>query len=276
MLPPPRVMSAAETLRALVQRGDVRLPVMPSVMVRLLALLEDVDRADARSVAAIVRTEPALAELTLRLANSIAYGGQRPVLELHEAVGRIGLRQVGGLASTVALRGLFHSSHPERAARLERMGQRSLVTAVFASIVPFGTVDAELAYLAGLLHDLGQPLVLKLLEAVEGKRIEPVPDAEVEALIGTLHVELGHRLLVSWRIPDVVCEAVRRHHDANVSDRDALLVRLQAADAFAEREPDQPSSWEHPALRRLALSDADAARLTREVEDRVTLLRCFL
>ena len=65
MLPPPRVMSAAETLRALVQRGDVRLPVMPSVMVRLQALLEDVDRADARSVAAIVRTEPALAALTL-------------------------------------------------------------------------------------------------------------------------------------------------------------------------------------------------------------------
>ncbi len=286
MLPPPRALSAGDTLRALVRRGDLHLPAVPGVITRLQSLLrEDEAHADAHRIAAVITTEPAIAASTLRLANSIAFGGLRPVLDLSEAVARIGSREVSNLATTVALRGAFRSSVASRAQRLARMSHEALVAAVFARAVPYGACDPEEAYLAGLLHDIGRPLVLKLLDAVEGKRMEPLSDEAVDRLVDELHVELGYSLLVSWHIPEPVCEVTRRHHDVVVSDEAALVLRVQAADAFArlcvasrgERRSNEPCPFKTaPAVQRLDLSDEVLEHVRVDVEDRVTLLRCFL
>ena len=282
MLPPPRALSAGDTLRALVRRGDLHLPAVPRVVVKLQELLRDEDRADAHQVAAVITTEPAIAASTLRLANSIAFGGLRPVLDLSEAVGRIGFREVANLATTVSVHGAFRTSSPSRASRLARMSHEALIAAVFARTVPYGHCEPEEAYLAGLLHDIGRPLVLKLLDAVEGKRMEPLSEPEVDRLIDELHVELGYALLVSWHIPEPVCEVTRRHHDVGVADESALLLRVQAADAFAQVCGGTVGSdgrcpfKEAPAVVRLGLPDEVLDRVRVDVEDRVTLLRCFL
>jgi HD-like signal output (HDOD) protein len=282
MLPPPRALSTGDTLRALVRRGDLHLPAVPVVIAKLQELLRDEDRADAHRVAAVITTEPAIAASTLRLANSIAFGGLRPVFELSEAVGRIGFREVANLATTVSLRGAFRSASVSRSARLVRMSHQALVAAVFARTVPYGACEPEEAYLAGLLHDIGRPLVLKLLDVVEGKRIEPLSEEAVDALLDELHVELGHSLLVSWHIPEPVCEVTRRHHDASVPDEAALLLRIQAADAFARACVGTVGAngkcpfKEAPEVVRLGLPDEVLDQVRIDVEDRVTLLRCFL
>jgi HD-like signal output (HDOD) protein len=279
MQPPVRAMSVTDTLRSLVARGEVHLPAVPDVTLRLQELLADEDRADAHKAAAIIGTEPAIAASVLRLANSVAFGGLKQVLELYEAVGRIGMRQVSSLATTIAVRGSFESKNPLRQERLTQLWGLAMTAAVTTRKLCFGQTDPEHAYLAGLLHDIGKPLILKLLDQVEKKLLEPLTPAAVEELLDALHAELGHKLLMSWRIPEPVCETALRHHDAKIPTSAILLSRVQAGDAIAEyllllpEEREKHPVAEHPAIERLNLTEIELADLLVEIEDQLDVLR---
>lgn len=282
MRPPQGTLSLADSLRALVRRGDVHLPAVPGITFRLQEVLRDERGADAHQVAEVVASEPAIATSMLRLANSVAFGGLRPVLELHEAVARVGLRQVESLATTIATRGAFRSSDPARSARLEQLWAMAVTAAVTCREVPYGEVDPEVAYLSGLLHDIGQPLVLKLLDTCESRLVDPIAPAAVEGLLDELHVELGHRLLMNWRIPEPVCQVTQRHHGTVVPE-DVLLVRVQAADAIAHHlalpataRPGLGALAAEPAIARLGLDDERLAERLGAIEERVAILRLFL
>lgn len=282
MLPPPRSLSVTDTLRSLVQKGDVHLPAVPGVTVKLQELLRDEDRADAHKVAAIIATEPAIAASTLRLANSVAFGGLRQVVELDEAVGRVGMRQVSSLATTIATRGAFASKDPARMARLDRLWSMSLTAAITTRRLALGQTDPEEAYLAGLLHDIGKQLILKLLDQCEKHFVEPITPSALEELLEALHVELGYKLLQTWRIPDAVCDVTLRHHEAKTASNDILLARVQAGDAVAnylaasEEERANLPIAEHPAIERLSLTELEIADLMVDIEDQVGVLKQFV
>src|SRR5258706_1241345 len=106
-------------VQSAVRRGDVHIPPLPDVVTRIHELLRNED-SDARRIAELVKSEPAIAASVLRVANSAAFGGLGAVGELDEAIARIGLRQVGGLATAVGHKGHFESQDPERA-RLLRL-----------------------------------------------------------------------------------------------------------------------------------------------------------
>lgn len=281
MQPPTRSMSVADTLRSLVQRGDVHLPAVPDVTRRLQELLADEDRADSHKAAEIVGTEPAIAASVLRLANSVAFGGLKHVLELDEAVGRIGMRQVSSLATTIATRGAFESKNPARQERLTQMWNLSITAAVTTRKLALGQTDPEEAYLAGLLHDIGKPLILKLLDQVEKKLLEPITPVVLDELLEALHTELGHKLLQAWRIPEPVCETALRHHESKLGTSAILLARVQAGDAIAEylalslEERVRQPVVEHPAIERMSLTELELADLIVEIEDQLATLRQF-
>lgn len=282
MQPPARSLSLADTITGYVNRGEVNLPAVPGVTLRLQELLRDEDRADAHKVAAIIATEPAIAASALRLANSVAYGGLKRVLELDEAVGRIGMRQVASLATTIAMRGTFDSKNPERAARLERLWRDALAAAVTTRRLALGQVDAEEAYLAGLLHDIGKPLILKLLDQCEKNLLEPLTPGAVEELMEALHVDLGHKLLVQWRIPEPVAEVTLRHHEPKPAVSEILLARVQAGDVIAaylsssDAERLQHPVFEAPSIERLNLTEMELAELLVDIEDQVEMLSSML
>ena len=281
MQPPTKSQSLADTIRAYVQRGEVHLPAVPGVTLQLQELLADDDRADSHSLAAVIATEPAIAVSTLRLANSVAYGGLKQVVELDEAVGRVGMRQVASLATTIATRGAFSTKSPARAQRLAELWNMSLTAAVTTRRLALGQTNPEEAYLAGLLHDIGKPLVLKLLDQCEKNLLEPLTPGAVEELLEALHVELGHKLLQLWRIPEPVCDVTLRHHHPKPGTSEILLARVQAGDAVAnylalddEERAKQPI-MEHPAIERLNFTELELADLMIDIEDQVALLRQF-
>ena len=281
MIPPTKSQSLADTLRSYVQRGEVHLPAVPGVTLQLQELLADEDRADSHSLAAIIATEPAIAVSTLRLANSVAYGGLKQVIELDEAVGRVGMRQVASLATTIATRGAFASKNPLRAQRLNELWSTSLTAAIATRRLALGQTNPEEAYLAGLLHDIGKPLVLKLLDQCEKNLLEPLTPTAVEELFEALHVELGHKLLQLWRIPEPVCEVTLRHHHPKPGSSEILLARVQAGDAVAnylalsDAERMAQPIMEQEAIERLNFTELELADLLIEIEDQVAILRQF-
>ena len=204
------------------------------------------------------------------------------MIELDEAVGRVGMRQVASLATTIATRGALVSKNPVRAQRLTELWSTSLTAAITTRRLAAGQTNPEEAYLAGLLHDIGKPLVLKLLDQCEKNLLEPLTPATLEELLEGLHVELGHKLLQLWRIPEPVCEVTLRHHHPKPSSSEILLARVQAGDAVAnylalsDGERRAQPIMEHQAIERLNFTELELADLLIEIEDQVAVLRQFV
>ncbi len=194
------------------------LPCSPALLPRLAALLERPD-TDIEELAGLVGLDPVLASATLRMANSVYFGGGAPVETVNQAVMRLGMRELYRLAAL---------SLASRWMAIEVDGYRweagdscrgSLVCALAAEALAqaTGRVDPTLAYTAGLVHEIGKLAIAfscaESFPAIRARRQESGGswiEAETRVL-GFNHAMVSARLLREWSFPDA-CVAVAEHN----------------------------------------------------------------
>ncbi len=226
-------MSAPKTLEEVC--GDaVQLPCSPSLLPRLIAVLNDVG-SDADEIAAIIRIDPVLAAATLRLANSAYFGSAVRTETLVDAVLRLGQGELYRLAA-LALVSRWGSTttygEPGDFCR------HALCTALAAEVLAgiSGRIDPESAYTVGLVSDLGKLAILHAcgsalpdLRSYSAEHGCSWTEAE-RAVLGFSHTEVGARLLRTWRFPShliVAAEFWERPQEAPAESQ-ALAVHLHA------------------------------------------------
>jgi HD-like signal output (HDOD) protein len=248
--------------------GDLDVPALGEAVAQLLAETRRPD-TDARRVATIIRRDAALAGNLMKLANSVSYAGLEPAVTLDQVVTRLGTIALCDVAIAIASR--------TRAFRVDGFEgeMRALFAHAFATALYAQQVArvcrraAEQAFLAGLFHDVGRPLVLQLvLELCEELAIAPDREAMMWAA-DALHADVGARAIETWRLGKPLADAVRYHHDF-ISDRtrgDAALVALATALAShalaeaADRDTAARAVRGHLALPRLDLDPDAVTRL---------------
>jgi HD-like signal output (HDOD) protein len=206
----------------------------------------------------------------------------KPVDSLEAAVGRLGMRRIHSLVTTLLHRANFEAPRAERKALFAAMWDHAVATAVGARALTqrAGRGDREEAFLAGLLHDCGSLLVLKGLDWLEAHdRSSPVPEPVVQELFDVLAPDLGSKTLVAWGMPEAVCETARRCRDSQVAGLSELALRVQFAAAIARRlgfhpRPDPGLDLAAvPAQERLRVGDVELAAVMVDVEDAVADLK---
>lgn len=237
---------------------------LPRAAVRLVTLVGS-DEWKPQEVLAIVRLDPVLTGKVLGAANSARAAAQETILDLGEAVRRIGPRAVVGLALAAGVKARMWQALPPLGLAEGELWRHS-VAALFAAeaaSAKLGVPSSTAAVTAALLHDVGKVLLARFLDPetldhlrlalLEGK---PTRAAEREVLALT-HAELGALVAAHWGLPDDVVAAIRHHHepaDAPEPGRaDALAV--QVADVVA-KEVAPPSVALDPAERELVLAVA--------------------
>lgn len=246
------------------------LPLLPSVAREVMALLNDPSTGMDRG-ARVVRRDPALAAQLLKVANSAAYGGRSPAPSLPSALVRLGSAGVKRLLlSSSAARVLVVSSRPELTARLQT---RSIAVASASARVAahFGT-DAEAAFLAGLLHDVGWAvgfgLVPRLSAALPPEYRSP---AAIDHLVDALHPEVGTALAEGWKLPPNAIDAIRAHHRPAEMGGGLMAFAVYAASRICDGlgvGPCEPLLGEvsaDPVMRRLKLDPDACAQIGRQV-----------
>ena len=143
----------------------------------------------------------------------------------------------------------------------------SMVARIARALAPAADVDPSEAAAAGLLHDIGELLLLArrpvgypLVVSRESSHAEQLA-AEKEAF-GIDHALLGAEHLLDLRLPDVVADAVADHHDPFRNSALTTLV-VAAADEIAEADPDRRHALDllgvapdaAAAVRRAAIGD---------------------
>jgi HD-like signal output (HDOD) protein len=199
--------------------GLGRIPSLPSLYSELVALLQRED-AGMGEVTRLIQRDLGVASQVLKLANSVHYASDRPVVEIGRALAMLG---VDSLRSLVLFRGLissFDSPRPQ-GLELEKLWFHSfeVATGVRKLTVLEGRSEmADLAFSVGLLHDIGLIVLATdpagrykaILEKAQASRI-PLAVLEHDTY-GVDHAQVGAHLLSLWGLPPAFCRPVREHH----------------------------------------------------------------
>jgi len=145
--------------------------------------------------------------------------------------------------------------------------------------------DPSKAYLAGLLHDLGIIVNLRVVpkefcEAYEFARARGIPLHEAEqAVLGFTHCESGRLLADKWELSNDLKEVVSLHHSLQQSNHAGLVALVELSDLLCRMgglnygylENRQVNLFEQTGFAVLSqqcqsLKDLDWARLTFEMD----------
>lgn len=195
---------------------------LPSLPAAALAAIREADSADgtAATVAKHLAMDPTLAARILRLANSPFYGMPRRVENLSEAVVLLGMKAVKSVALVAATYPWLSRSVSGYGLGPKEMWTHAQATAAGAKLVAAKSRKApeDLAFLGGLLHDLGKLVLGSWMEnnaecgdQVIGRQDLPFDVAERE-VIGVDHQEVGLYLGRSWNLPEPLLMCMGYHH----------------------------------------------------------------
>ena len=192
-----------ERLQAAVGRID-SLPSTPRLFSALSKALDD-ETASADTVAAIVREDPAMSSKVLQVVNSSFFSSGSSVSDVRAAVMRLGMKTIRNLALGIGAFDSVGKSNGRSSAAVDELQKRSLAIAQLASRIAQGRDDTDAAFMAGLVCDVGE-LIL-----VDPDSSSPIERAQTQADAVT-HAEVGAFLLGLWGLPFRIVEAVANHH----------------------------------------------------------------
>lgn len=207
-------MTPPYTLEQVLVRADA-LPALPDIVARILEMLGD-EAANAETLSHHIVSDPAVVARLLAAANAGAIGASGRVDSVRQAIMLLGVGRVRDITLATALIDRFHAKPPFDA---RHFWLHSVGVAVCAQDVARSAgLDPDVAYTAGLLHDVGQLLLFAFdPEAyadtlrLRDERDIDIVEAEREYL-GVDHAHLGGELARLWKLPEVVADAIATHH----------------------------------------------------------------
>ncbi|MFZ4734614.1 MAG: HDOD domain-containing protein [Bradymonadia bacterium] len=206
--------------RMLKRRVDAlkSLPTFPDSVLRLNKLLsEDGAKESLQKIASAIETDPVLCARILRLVNSAFYGVSGAIITVFDALLMLGLDVVKGLIVSTTVSDMFSG----RGSALDGLWEHSYGCAIAAGALgrTLGMPRCEELSAAALMHDIGKMvLASQLTDEYRAVVAQAVADRrsirETEAkLLGVTHDEIGHWLVLRWKLPTAIAEPIARHHE---------------------------------------------------------------
>jgi putative nucleotidyltransferase with HDIG domain len=269
----------------------VRIDAMPSIPVILRPLLRCLDQpaeqVDINRIVELVSYDKSIAAQCIRMANSALFNRSTPAETVRSAVMSLGMWRVRDLLFSNALSNVIPANRwvVDPTVFWRHSLGCALVCRKFAEMIDYP--DAEKAYLAGLLHDIG--VLVNCMVAPEEFRTtmekairEQIPLDEAEqATLGFTHSDSGRVLAEAWKIPPDLIEVIELHHEIGDPNRGGPLVALvHLSDllcrlrdlGYGYYEPRQVDfanepGWLYLTMQFPQMADLDLARFTFNLDE---------
>jgi putative nucleotidyltransferase with HDIG domain len=205
------------------------IPSLPSLYRKVVDAVETGE--SMASIGKIIATDVGMSVNILKLVNSAFFGINRKITTVEDAVALLGANIIRSLILTVHL---FKEFKGVSTTKIEKLMNHSLQTGRFAKEIALSLgadkEKSEMAFIAGILHDVGRLLFYASYKNEYNEVIElssnsdkSIIELELE-IIGVGHSELGAYLLGIWGFPDEVVEAVSFHHTPLKAENDDLTI----------------------------------------------------
>jgi HD-like signal output (HDOD) protein len=250
-------------------------PPFPAVVVQLIQQMQDPGVGSAE-VGKLIELDPSLTASLLRLVNSPFFGMRRQVASVSEAVMVLGMSAVRRMVMSLAVATPLRRAEVDAGFARLQWHHTVSCAALARRLIVDDLAAAEMAFTAGLLHDMGQVELLHRHGAAYVQLHADAGDADVRGLeaerFGQAHDTLGAELMESWGLPAAIADAARHHHaPAPIFDltlvQQAVWVANRLAGTPAEAAQAAPHSPDTLAPVRQAVAEARA-----EIETLASLL----
>jgi len=248
---------------------NLLVPAMPAIAVQCMRLLEDPNQT-FRMVGELVGKDPLLASRVLRLANSAAFPARTPATTLEQAIPRMGTEGLKLALVHYSMYQAFSSRDARIQSAFRGIWEHSLAVALIAKEIAGqmagqDAVDPGVAYLAGLLHDVGKPVVAALL--LEAEKLASVHKSALpwishnvwRRVVDRSHRNIGVALSRRWQLPAEISSAVEKCATYDAAFPHAYPNIVCLANAFAKQQG-------------LYAGDADANQVAEAVAEGKRLL----
>ena len=233
---------------------SLHLPAMPQILLRFLEEAGS-ENASLDTLAQLVMRDPALSARMLTVANSAAFRRAGELRGIKQSLMALGTRMVRTIASCLVVQSVFARLSDAKPQDLAGFWRHSLLVAELArsTAQELGATDGESeeAYLAGLLHDVGQLVLLGGLGKAYGTLLS---SSQTEAdlvgnerpVLATDHAAVGAWVVDQWDLPSLMADAILFHHwDAKQVSTADRLTRILWAAHQASLAP--LAAWDDPA-----------------------------
>lgn len=209
----------SKSIKRLVDKG-IKLPAQPAVLEELNHLLRR-GVSDLRILARSLSQDPGVVASLFKVAQSPAFKSLQPLESVEHILQAIGIKQTYNIVQAVALAQAVPARHNAKA--FEAFWARSRVIAQLAMLIAEERVSVcnifpDQAYLAGIFHDCGVPVLMQRFTTYCKDMHLDVAGAwtdlaEEDKRFNADHCVVGYLVAKHWKLPDFICDAIRYHHD---------------------------------------------------------------
>lgn len=206
------------------------LPASPALLPKLARTLSDLSKTDVHEIVDIVMFDSGLTAKLLQLANSAFFGSSHPITTVGEAINILGYNTVFWLAAAISTENFMKTS-TVTGLDATILWKHSVTTAFGAQhVAQASSVEGNLAFTAGLLHDVGKIILAETYGKNYTRMLDPAKRPGIPLIAwemehyGCHHADVGAALLENWRIPRVLIAGVKYHHHLSRGGQDAPLA----------------------------------------------------
>lgn len=210
---------------------------LPDVAADVMSLCQQAN-TDALRIEKSVTRDPFISAQIVSVANSPMFAPRMPIVSVRDAIVRIGLSNVSDIVMMVVTSStMFRIRGFDE--HVTRVTSRFPATALAARLIASSLrLPVESAFTAGLLHDIGDLILLdhcvrkgKVMPAMIN---EPVFYGVIMDALHANHAKVGAAVCTVWKLPASTVEAASHHHDYKLGGHRFSANLVAAADAFAD------------------------------------------
>lgn len=240
----------ARTVAGMLLKGELELPILPEVATKLLRMCNDPD-VDGPQIAALIRRDQTIASNLLRIANSAVYSSGTPIVSLQQAIARLGILKIREIVVMISCKNrVFDVKGYEDEVRVSF--KQSLAAAAFSQEIARALrKNVEDAFLCGLLHDIGRPVLIQAFVDAERKGMVDFERDIMLSVVEKMQVNVGGELIEKWQLPSKIAAAVRDHIDPKSKNADANLLHFavdMVRHLFDNDSENDDSLRQHPMI----------------------------
>jgi HD-like signal output (HDOD) protein len=232
-------VSIIAIIKKRLERGAFDLQVFNPLALKLQQMLNG-NNYSAEDLSKVILKDQALTSNVLRVANSAFYAGLKPVKTIRSAIVRLGSKSIANLVMLVTQKQVYRSQGKPTQLLMNQLWGHALGAALAGRwlALRLGLKErAEEAFLAGLLHDIGKLFLMKVIGDLQksGSIHRGIPTSIIHEVFEAMHCEQGELLMRHLNTPEIYCEVVARHHDAELSGGNVIVNLIRLADLTCQK-----------------------------------------
>lgn len=271
-----------------------KMPSLSPTVGKIVTLANDMN-SSARDLVKVIKLDPVLMAKVLKLINSTYFGMPQEITSISRAVLLLGVNTIKNLALSTAVVNTV-SDKKDNPFDLHEVWEHALGAAVAAKLIAkrrgVKLKDLEEYFIAGLLHDIGQILLISYVPKVYAKVLKTSDDDftvlndEERKVFGCDHAQLGALVAEKWKLTPNLIAAIRDHHEPEKyldHPHADFILTTAAANYFVHQEglgfrgdslfdPLDDLVWERLGIREEELAADTLGGLREEVEKAAVFL----